>query len=62
MEYLISDLRSSIPILQKIADGQILSFDEAWSLVTIFPTITMMLSSTMSPLCRQYFKLKMPSN
>ena len=32
MEYLISDLRSSIPILQKIADGQILSFDEAWSL------------------------------
>lgn len=36
MEYLISDLRSSIPILQKIADGQILSFDEAWSLVTIY--------------------------
>ena len=36
MEYLISDLRSSIPILKKIADGQILSFDEAWSLVTIY--------------------------
>ena len=29
MEYLISDLSSSIPILQKISDGQKLSFDEA---------------------------------
>jgi hypothetical protein len=36
MEYLISDLRSSIPILQKIVEGQTLSFDEAWSLVTIY--------------------------
>ena len=36
MEYLISDLSSSIPILQKISDGQKLSFDEAWSLVTLY--------------------------
>ena len=36
MEYLISDLSSSIPILQKISDGQKLSFDEAWPLVTLY--------------------------
>ena len=36
MEYLIPDLSSSIPILQKISDGQKLSFDEAWSLVTLY--------------------------
>lgn len=28
MEYLISDLSSSIPILQKISDGQKLSFPD----------------------------------
>ena len=36
MEYLIPDLSSSIPVLQKISDGQKLSFDEAWSLVTLY--------------------------
>lgn len=36
MEYLISYLSSSIPILQKISDGQKLFFDEAWSLVTLY--------------------------
>lgn len=34
--HLISGIHSTIPILQKIADGQPLSFDEAWSLVTIY--------------------------
>lgn len=36
IERLTSDFHSSIPILQKIADGQTLSFDEAWLLVTIY--------------------------
>ena len=36
MEYLIPDLSSSIPVLQKISDGQKLSFDETWSLVTLY--------------------------
>ena len=36
MEYRRADLGSSMPVLQKIADVQKLSFDEAWSLVTLY--------------------------
>ncbi len=38
MNYIIqlaNAIHSAIPLLQKIADGQALSFDEAWSLVII---------------------------
>ena len=33
---LTNAISTAIPLLQKIADGQSLSFDEAWSLVTIY--------------------------
>lgn len=33
---LTNAIHSAIPLLQRIADGQALSFDEAWSLVIIY--------------------------
>lgn len=39
MNYIIqlsNAIRTAIPIIQKIADGQPLSFDEAWALVNIY--------------------------
>lgn len=36
IEELTKALQTAEPILNKIADGQPLSFDEAWSLVTIY--------------------------
>lgn len=36
IKQLTIDLAATIPLLQRIADGNPLSFDEAWSLVTIY--------------------------
>lgn len=36
IEFLATDLATAIPMLHKIADGRVLPFDEAWSLVTIY--------------------------